>query len=46
MSTTCVARDAHIEALDRMLAKALSSAGMQSVDEVDAVAILSGFAFA
>ena len=37
-----IARDAHQDALDRMVATALSNAGMQSVDEVDAVAVTVG----
>lgn len=37
-----VARDAHKQALDRVVAEALSRAGMSSVDDVDAVAVTVG----
>ena len=37
-----LARDAHAEALDRVVAEALGRAGMESVAEVDAVAVTVG----
>ena len=37
-----IARDAHAEALDRVVAQALERANMGSVDEVDAVGVTVG----
>ena len=38
----CLARDAHAEALDRVVAEALARANMSSVAEVDAIGVTVG----